>query len=57
MLTKLVSSLTLFRAAARSLGGEDQTFDSLVKRFDLILGQTRARGYPPCAQTLARLSG
>ena len=54
---KLVSSLTLFRAAAQSLAGEDPTFDSLAQRCDSILGQTSAQGYPPCAQTLARVIG
>jgi uncharacterized protein (DUF1810 family) len=54
---KLVSSLTLFRAAARSLVGEDSTFNRLVQRSDSILEQTSAQGYPPCDHTLARLSG
>ena len=53
---KLVSSLTLFRAAAQSLAGNDPAFDSLVKRFDSILVQTCPQGYPPCAQTLARVT-
>jgi uncharacterized protein (DUF1810 family) len=52
---KLASSLTLFRAAAESLTGEDPTFDSLAQRCDSILGQTSTQGYPPCAQTLARI--
>jgi uncharacterized protein (DUF1810 family) len=50
---KLASSLTLFRAAAQRLAGEDATFDSLAERFDSILGRTSAQGYSPCAQTLA----
>jgi uncharacterized protein (DUF1810 family) len=49
---KLVSSLTLFRAAAQRLAGEDPTFASLAQRCDSILGQTDAQGCPPCAQTL-----
>ncbi|PYJ12103.1 MAG: DUF1810 domain-containing protein [Verrucomicrobia bacterium] len=49
---KLVSSLTLFRAAAQSLTGEDPSFDSVAQRCDSILKQTAAQGYPPCAQTL-----
>jgi uncharacterized protein (DUF1810 family) len=53
---KLVSSLTLFRAAAQSLAGEDPTFDSLAQRCDSILGRTNSQGYPPCAQTLARVT-
>lgn len=54
---KLVSSLTLFRAAAQSLAGEDATFESLVQGCDSILDQTSAQGYPPCSQTLARVIG
>jgi uncharacterized protein (DUF1810 family) len=54
---KLVSSLTLFRAAAQSLAGEDPTFNSLAQPCDSILGQTSAQGYPACAQTLARVTG
>jgi uncharacterized protein (DUF1810 family) len=54
---KLVSSVTLFRAAAQSLAGEDPAFDSIAQRFDSILEQTGAQGYPPCAQTLARVTG
>jgi len=54
---KLVSSLTLFRAAAHGLAGEDPTFDTLAQRCDSILGQTGAQGYPPCAQTLERVTG
>jgi uncharacterized protein (DUF1810 family) len=52
---KLVSSLTLFRAAAQSLAGEDPTFDSLGKRCDAILEQTRAQDYPPCGHTVANV--
>jgi uncharacterized protein (DUF1810 family) len=54
---KLASSLTLFRAAAQYLAGEDPAFDTLAKRCDSILGRTSPQGYPPCAQTLARVSG
>jgi uncharacterized protein (DUF1810 family) len=54
---KLVSSLTLFRAAAQTLTGEDPTFDSLAQRYDSILGQTGGQGYPPCAPTLALVAG
>ena len=50
---KLVSSLTLFRAAAQRLAVEDPTFDSLAQLCDSILGRTSAQGYPPCVQTLA----
>jgi uncharacterized protein (DUF1810 family) len=54
---KLVSSLTLFRAAAQCLAGEDPTFNSFAQRCDSILGRTSAQGHPPCAQTLGRVSG
>jgi hypothetical protein len=53
---KLVSSLTLFRAAAQSLAGEDATFNSLAQLCDSMLGETTAQGYPPCADTLARIA-
>ncbi len=48
---KLVSSLTLFRAAAERLAKDDQTFNSLTALSDSILKQAVAHGYPPCAQT------
>jgi uncharacterized protein (DUF1810 family) len=54
---KFVSSVTLFRAAAQCLAGEDPTFNSLAQRCDSILGRTSAQGHPPCAQTLGRVSG
>lgn len=54
---KLVSSLTLFRAAAQSLAAEDPAFNSLSQRCDFILAQTSAQGYPPCALTLALAAG
>jgi uncharacterized protein (DUF1810 family) len=54
---KLVSSVTLFRAAAQSLAGDDQTFGSLAQLCDSILHQTKAQGYASCAQTLARTNG
>jgi uncharacterized protein (DUF1810 family) len=50
---KLVSSLTLFRAAARRLAVEDSTLEDFAQRCDSILGQTGAQGYPPCVPTLA----
>lgn len=53
---KLVSSLTLFRAAAQSMVSEDSIFDSLAQRCDSILGHTTAQGYPPCARTLAAMT-
>lgn len=54
---KLVSSLTLFRAAAKSLAGDDPTLDSLAQRCDSILEQTSAQSYPPCAPTLSLVTG
>jgi uncharacterized protein (DUF1810 family) len=53
---KLVSSLTLFRAAAQSLADEKSAFASLTQCCDSILQQAAAQGYPPCAQTLARIT-
>ena len=52
---KLVSSLTLFRAAAEQLAPEDPTFASLAERFAALLTQTSGQGYPPCDFTLARI--
>jgi uncharacterized protein (DUF1810 family) len=52
---KFASSLTLFRAAAQSLAGDDPTFNFLAQHLDSTLGQTSAAGYPPCAHTLARV--
>ena len=53
---KLVSSLTLFRAAAEQLGREDPTFASLADRLGAVLGQTSEQGYPACDFTLARIA-
>jgi uncharacterized protein (DUF1810 family) len=53
---KLVSSLTLFRAAARNLTSKDPTFEPLAQRCDSLLEQTATQGYPPCAQTLTRVT-
>ena len=52
---KLVSSLTLFRAAAQTLASEEPTFDSLAQRCDFVLSQTAAQGYATCGQTLAQV--
>jgi uncharacterized protein (DUF1810 family) len=54
---KLVSSLTLFHAAAQRLAGEDSTFDLLVQRCDSVLGQSSAQRYSVCAPTLALVTG
>jgi len=53
---KLVSSLTLFRAAAQQLAGKDVSLEGLAQCCDSTLEQTARQGYPPCAQTLARLT-
>ena len=53
---KLVSSLTLFRAAAEQLAREDSTFTSLAERLAVLLGQTARQDYPPCDFTLARIA-
>ena len=50
---KFVSSVTLFRAAAKRLAEEEATFEPLAQRCDLILQQTATQGYAPCAYTLA----
>ena len=52
---KLVSSLTLFRAAAEQLKQEDPTFASVAQRLAALLGQTSEQGYPACDFTLARI--
>ncbi len=52
---KLASSLTLFRAAARSLTNEGQSFEILAQLCDSILQQLTKQGCPPCAITLARV--
>ena len=52
---KLVSSLTLFRAAAQSLVLEVRAFESLAQLCDSILRQTSAQRYPPCTHTLANI--
>jgi len=53
---KLVSSITLFRAAAEQLAREDPTFASLAKRLGALLGQTSEQGYPACDFTLSRIA-
>jgi uncharacterized protein (DUF1810 family) len=53
---KLVSSLTLFRAAAGQLAREHPTFASLAERLAALLGQTTEQGYPACDFTLARIA-
>lgn len=53
---KLVSSLTVFRAAAKRLIRGEPIFAYLVELFASLLGETTAHGYPPCTQTLARVN-
>jgi len=55
---KLVSSLTLFRAAARQLveSKEDANLKNLVRTCDSILERTATQGYPPCEFTLERIA-
>ena len=53
---KLVSSLTLFRAAASQLGREGPVFASLAERLAALLGQTSGQGYSACEFTLARIA-
>jgi uncharacterized protein (DUF1810 family) len=52
---KLVSSLTLFRAAAEQLTREDPVYASLTERLAGLLRQTSGQGYPACDFTLARI--
>lgn len=52
---KLVSSLTLFRAAAEQLAREDSVYTSLAQCLATLLGQTNRQGYPACDFTLARI--
>ena len=50
---KLVSSLTLFRAATARLAHDDPAFNnSLTAVIDLILKHANAHGYPACARSL-----
>lgn len=51
---KLVSSLTLFRAAAQSLAATNSSFESLATLCESMLGRAAAAGYPPCAHTATR---
>ena len=54
---KLVSSLTLFQAAAWRLASEDPDCATLSQRLAALLDQTTAHGYPPCAFTLGQIKG
>jgi uncharacterized protein (DUF1810 family) len=50
---KLVSSLTLFHAAAQSLGDPD--LSPFLRDCGFLLGQAAELGYPPCRHTLEKL--
>ena len=54
---KLVSSVTLFRAAARSVAARDTSFESLVQLCERTLHQTAVGGYAPCSHTAIGISG
>jgi uncharacterized protein (DUF1810 family) len=53
---KLVSSVTLFRAAAERLAkeGVSPDFSRIAERCEAILERTSTQGYPPCKFTLER---
>jgi uncharacterized protein (DUF1810 family) len=53
---KLVSSLTLFRAAAEQLAREDPVYASLAERLAALLELTAEQGYPACDFTIARIA-
>jgi uncharacterized protein (DUF1810 family) len=53
---KLVSSLTLFRAAAETLAAEDCTYGSVATLCSAILQRAADEGYAPCSHTIATLS-
>jgi uncharacterized protein (DUF1810 family) len=53
---KLISSLTLFRAAAEQLAREGPVYASLAERLSALLEQTDGQGYPACDFTLARIA-
>ena len=53
---KLVSSLTLFRAAAERLSREDPDYAKLAERLSPLLGQTTRQNYPACDFTLAQIA-
>jgi uncharacterized protein (DUF1810 family) len=53
---KLVSSLTLFRAAAHSVAADDTSFEPLAQLCDTTLRHIEAEGYSPCAHTAMRIS-
>jgi uncharacterized protein (DUF1810 family) len=52
---KLVSSVTLFRAAADVLTEHDPAFASILECCNSILDEAIAQGYPACRETLDRI--
>ena len=52
---KLVSSLTLFRAAAGTLTHEGAAFDDLATLCHSILAAAESQGYSSCARTLTQI--
>jgi uncharacterized protein (DUF1810 family) len=52
---KLVSSLTLFRAVARAVTREEVAFNELATVCHSILVAAKAKGYAPCARTVAQI--
>jgi len=52
---KLVSSLTLFHAAAEQLAREDPVYASAAERLAALLEQTTGQGYPVCNFTFGRI--
>ena len=54
---KLVSSLTLFRAAAHSVAADDTSYEPLAQLCDTTLHQTEAAGYSRCSHTAKGISG
>jgi uncharacterized protein (DUF1810 family) len=53
---KLVSSLSLFRAAAEQLARGDPVYASLAERLSALLEQTSGQGYFACDFTLGRIA-
>jgi uncharacterized protein (DUF1810 family) len=53
---KLISSFTLFRAAAKSIRGEDAALGDLAVLCHSVLAAAQSQGYSLCAQTLAHIA-
>ncbi len=52
---KLVSSLTLFRAAGERLAADESSIKSVARVCDAVFDRAGAEGYSPCVHTTARL--